>query len=350
MTIETIKGQRKDLAQVAYSDYFGYLPKIGKGEIGNFVNQVTQDALRRPDLEQIETNPVIGYIGTKIMPTVKVMQKGGTVYYQALTADAAAQTNRNAGSAFTRVLLSKASTTYTAAETGKEYAIDKYETENYGGIEIVDYQGAMAAKRSVERAVEEAVADIVLTNGTVSGVDIGSSLIGAVETGLESIRRYSGRTAFVCSKTIFHRIMKYSEVTGYFGLSSASISGADAMAIVSRQPAALKMILSSILGVDEILIGDDDQWYDSDVAKQDRAALIKLPSTDPLSFKTAPEFGRNFVYYPSMAGTPFEIESYYDSKDKVNAYTCAIWNNLVELNSNALYILDGLDAGNTITT
>ena len=308
----------------------------------------TQDG-RRPDLENLEVNPVIGFIGDKLFPVVNVMEKTGTIYYSTLTADAAAQTNRSSGTAPTGVALTASNTTYTCAEVIKRYTVDKAEVKQYGGIEIADQLAAKASKRSVLRAMEEAVADAVLTNGTVSAVDIGSSFVAAVETGLESIRRYPGKKALVCSKTIFHRIMKYSEVTGYFGLSSAAIAVADAMSIVSRKPSALKMVLNSILGVDDILIGDDDQWYDSDVDKQDRAALISLPDTEIFSHKIDPVFGKNYLYLPD-GSQPFEIESFYDDDVKLNKYDASAWYNLVEFNSNALYILNGIDAGNTITT
>ena len=308
----------------------------------------TQNA-NRPDLEQLEVNPVIGFIGNLIYPVVNVTEKTGTVYYSTLTADAAAQTGRSSGTAPTGVALTASNTTYTTAEVIKRYTIDKAEVKQYGGIEVADQLAAKAAKRSVLRAIEEAVADAILLNGTATVADIGSSLVGAVETGLEAIRRYRGRKAFVCSKTIFHRIMKYTEITGYFGLSSAAIAGADAMSIVSRQPAALKMVLNSILGVDEILIGDDDQWYDSDAAKQDRAALVVLPDPEQLSHKMDAVLGKNYLYMPD-GNQPFEIESFYDDDDKLNKYDCSAWYNLVTFNTGALYILDGLDAGNAITT
>jgi hypothetical protein len=84
---------------------------------------------RRPDLEGIEVNPVIGYIGDKLFPTVNTMEKTGTVYYKTLTADSAAQTGRSAGSAPSRTLLTDSSTTFSAAEVIKRYGIVRDEVK-----------------------------------------------------------------------------------------------------------------------------------------------------------------------------------------------------------------------------
>ena len=153
----------------------------------------------------------------------------------------------------------------------------------------------------------------------------------------------------MCSYTIFHRIMRYTEITGRFGLSSAAISGADAMAIVSRQPSALKMLLASIIGVDEILVGDDDQWYTSDVNKQTRAALVALPDPDENSHRLMPVFGKVVHFWPQGESGPWDVESYFDSDDKDNKYDAERHWVLKTLNAGALYILAGLDEANATT-
>ena len=45
----------------------------------------------RPDLAAVEVNPPEGFIGSKLIPLVNVADKTGTVYYNDVTADVAAQ-------------------------------------------------------------------------------------------------------------------------------------------------------------------------------------------------------------------------------------------------------------------
>jgi len=303
----------------------------------------------REDLADLETNPIIGFIGDQIFPVVNAAEKTGSIYYADLEADAAVQTGRTLGVAPTRTLIAANVDTFTCAEKVKRYGMALSEVKQVGGIEVADAFGAAASKRSVQRGVEEAVADAVLLGAGITVDDIEASFVTAAQVGLNAIRRYPGRTAFVASYTIFNRIMRYTEVTGRFGLSSAAVSGVDAVDIVARRPEALKLLLAGIIGVDEVLIGDDDQWYTSDAAKQDRAALVKLPDPGQLSHKENAVFGKNLMYLPD-GSQPYVIESFYDNDTKVNVYDATIWHELKTLNTGAAYILSGLDEGNTVIT
>ena len=313
------------------------------------MEQYQTTAGRREDLEALETNPVLGFIGDRIYPTVNTREKTGTIYYRTLTADGAAQTGRTAGAAPTRTLLTDSSTTFTTAEVIKRYGVVRDEVKQMGGIAQADALGGTASKRSVQRAIEEAIADAVLLNGSATVADILDSFIERAQIGLEAIRRYPGEKALVCSHTVFNRIMRYTEITSRFNLSSLAISGASAEAVVGRRPEALRMVLAGILGVDQVLVGDDDQWYDSDAAKQDRAALVVLPDPAEFSHKMDPVLGKNMLYLPD-GEQPFVVESHYDHDVYVNNYDASAWYQLQTLNAGALYILDGIDEDNAITT
>jgi hypothetical protein len=304
---------------------------------------------RREDLEQMETNPGIGFIGPRIYPIVNTMEKTGTVYYKTLTADAAAQSTRTSGTAPTSNFLTDSSTTFTCVDYFKRYAVDRDEVKQMGGIENADKLGGMAAKRSVQRAVETVMAAAVLGNSSATVYDIEASLCARAAIGLEAIRRYPGRKAFVCSYTIFNRIMRYTEIVNRFSLSSAQIIGQDARDIISRKPEALRLALSAILGVDEVLVGDDDQWYDASATYQTRAALISLPDPEAFSHKMDPVYGKCFMYLPD-GKQPYVVESFYDEDDKANKYDATVWFNLKDFNAGALYILAGLDESNTVQT
>lgn len=303
---------------------------------------------RREDLETIEVNPYLGYIGDRIFPAVNVMEKTGTIYYKTLTDDVAAQTDRTTLTAPTRTALTEASTTFSCAEVIKRYGISRDEVKQMGGIEQADKLGAMASKRSVLRAIEEAIATAVLDDSTAGKTrDILASFILAVQEGLNEIRRYPGRKAIACSYSTFNRIIRYKEIVDNFSRASAVLTGVQAEGMIAGTPAALRLVLASIIGVDEVLVGDDDQWASND--RIDKAALVVLPDPEQFSHRLDPVLGKNMLYLPD-GKQPFAIESHYNEDVKSNDYDAEAWYNLKVFNGGAWVILDGIDEGNAIST
>ncbi len=313
------------------------------------MEQYQTETGRREDLEQLETNPYLGFIGGQVMPPVEVQTKQGKVYYQTLTSDSTAETGRSQGTAPSRTFLTKSSQDWSASEVIKRYAMERDEVKQYGGVEVADRVGGMASKRSVERALEEAIAKDVLTNSSATVDDIQDSFLKTAQTGLKAIHRYPGEKALVCSYSVFHRLMRYDEIKNRFDLSSVALSGQNARDIVQRQPAALEMALAAIIGVDRVLVGDDDQWYDADSDMEQRVALMALPNTESFSHTMDPVFGKQFVYLPDGQNRYF-VESFYDDDDKTNNYDAAAYYSNEVFNTGALYLLDGIDEGNATTT
>ena len=307
---------------------------------------------RREDLEMslLEVNPYLGAIGTSILPINNVMSKTGTYYYQDLEADAAAQTGRVASAAPTEVVIGENSSTWSAAEVIKRYVWSRDSVKTMGGLARCDGIAAKAALRSVLRKHETDVAAAVLANASASVDDIEDSFISTAQNALKTIHRYPGKKALVMSYTIFHRVMRYTEITNRFGLSSTGIGGDMGMQIVAREPEALKLLLKAIIGVDEVLIGDDDIWYTASAAYQDRAAVIALPDGEEFSEMSDAQFGKTFRYLPDGQDYPWYIESHYDPNDLTNKYDASIWYSLEVMNTGALVILDGIDEGNATTT
>jgi hypothetical protein len=308
---------------------------------------------RREDLELalVEINPYLGAIGTLILPMKDVAGKSGTYYYQDIEADSTAETSRGASAAPNEVVIGENSSTWSCSERIKRYVVrrDSVKTQ-FGTVARADMVGAKAALRSVLRFHEAEVAAAVLANATATVDDIEASFIQTAQAGLDAIKRYSGKKALVMSQTVFHRVMRYEEIVDRFGLSSAAVSGADALSIVAREPEALKLLLRAIIGVDEVLVGDDDIWYDGSAAYQERAALVALPDPDDVSELEGAVFGKTFRYLPDGQAYPFFIESHYDDDDKTNKYDASVWTSLEVMNTGALYILDGLDESNTVVT
>lgn len=292
-------------------------------------------------------NPQLGYIGTEIFPVVQRTEKSGYLYYQTLDADSAAQTNRTLGAAPTETLLTNSSTTFTCTEKIKRYGITEDEVKTMGGIERADMKAAKAAVRSVLNNLEEQVADAILLASTTLD-DIESSFLKAVGEGVDAVRRYYGKTAFVCSYTVARRIMRYTEVANQFKYHSPLPSGI-VPDVIGHGREMLRAILQGILPVDTVLIGDDVQWYDSDAAKQGRAAIVKIPPQEDMVFKDGPVLGVNNLFYHED-GIPCELYSWWDPDDKTNKYDATMWNVLNTLNAGAIYLLEGIDEGNVEQT
>lgn len=308
---------------------------------------------RRQDLELAltEVNPYLGAIGREILPANEKAMKSGTYYYQTLQADAVAQTGRSSTAAPTRVTITENSSTWSASERIKGYQLprDSVKTQ-FGNIERADKFGSKAALRSVMRSHELAVAGELLGNGSIQTRNILGDFVKQAKKALEAIKRYPGEKALVASHTVFNRIMEFDSVTSHFSDSSAQVDGASAEDIIARKPEALKMLLAAIVGVDRILIGDDDLWYDSNASYQQKAAVLALPRKDEFSELEEAVFGKTFLYMPDGAEYPFYIESFYLNNNKTNVWDCSMWDSLEVLNTGAACILEGIDEGNATTT
>jgi hypothetical protein len=296
---------------------------------------------RREDLEAIEVNPVLGYIGTKAYPVLNVTEKTGTVYHTTLTADSASQDALARGTALTPVYLTETANVFSCASKEKRYAIGRDEVKQMGGIEKADRLGGMASKRSVQRAVETALAAQLQTVGSHQTANhVAGSFITEAQTALNAIRRYPGQRALMLGKSAFHGIMRYTEVLNQFSLSALALGGTSAEAILAGRPEALKMLLAGIIGVDQVLVGDDDHWGvgvgSSGIGCN--AVFLALPGEDEFSHKMDPVLGKMVQYLPD-GKQPYIVESYYDLELKSNMYDAETWISIEEYNPQAAYVL-----------
>lgn len=301
---------------------------------------------RREDLEAIEANPVLSYIGHRFYPVLDVTEKTGSVYYTALTADSAAQEALARGTALTPVYLTESVATFSCASDEKRYAIGRDEVKQMGGIEKADKLGGMASKRSVQRVAETAIALQLQTVGThQTAAHVDGQFLAEANVAREAIRRYPGKTAFVCAFTVFNAIMRFTEILNQFSLSALMLGGGEAKDVIAGSPNALKMILGGLLSVDEVIVGDDDHWGvgigGSGIGVN--GVFVKLPGPDEFSHKLDPVLGKFIQYLPD--GTqPYIVESWYNDELKSNMYDAESWNEIMEMNAEAAYVLTDLIA------
>lgn len=308
-------------------------------------------ATRRQDLEKAPF-AVPGYLQNVVMPALSRAERVGTLYYTDVQTDLTADTSRTLGSAPAAKALASAYTTWDMSGVSSGYEnigrmqIDDSVKREFGGLVPAELVGARVAKRMVSHQIETAVAAHVLNGSGTVRWDILNDMLGTIERAATRVRDYAeGRVAFVTSATIFSRVKRYAEIIARFGLTGvlpASIK--DVRGLSAAQ-------LAAALNVDEVLIGRDTEWYTASATYQDRGAVMVLPEPGVDPIETV-QFGRTVTCPVGDQGDMdvFLCESYRDDNllaDIVQARGFAITK---LLNPEALVIISGMDALNTVST
>lgn len=290
----------------------------------------------RPDLGAIEVNAPEGYIASKILPIVPVMEKAGSVAYATLTADVSAQTGRSAGAAPTTTQISNSATTFSCAEAVKRGGITPDEAKQMGGIEKADMVGTKFAKRSVLNYFESDVCTTVLGTAASATFDPLKFKTQA-QTALNTVRRYSGKSTLVAgTKTIQAMLQGILSSKPTDNLFNRIVNGNGSALSLQAMIDALKFYI----GIDEVLAGDDGIWNAGSYAG--KFAIAKLDDgSDPLSHKWNPVFGKTFQFVPD-GSNPWVVKSIADLTLVNNFYDAYQWFDTIVLNSGALYIFDGV--------
>jgi len=303
----------------------------------------TQTDGERPDLAVIEVNPPENYIGTKILPVANVTVKTGAIYYATVSADATAATSRAAGTGPVAVQIAPSTTSFTAIEWITRGGIVPDEVKAMGGIEKADVVGAKYAKRNAMNALEADICSNILGTAASDTWDAAKVLVDT-QTALESVRRYEGKTALIAGTATLKRMVQQMLGDDTVGpIFSRLISGVSPLvAIQGMNFESWKAGLAMYLGIDMVLAGDDAIWgtttYDG------HYAIAKIDDgMDELSHKYKPVLGKTYMFLPDGV-QPYSIQTVADRVDMNSLYTCAIWFDAVILNSDALYVVDGVSA------
>ena len=305
------------------------------------VGNVRTETGARPELAALPVNEPIGYVGSQILPVVKVSQKAGTYYYSTIVADAAAQTARAAGAAPTAVTLAESSSTFSAAERIKRYKLPWEMIPLIGGVDKADERGAKASKRSVVNALETAQL-AALVDG--AGTDISGAIQDGIIDACDQVHRYNGKTAFVCNIGQYRWLIQQDEVKNMLLRSFGNMGYVEAMSV---KPEIFKATLQTLFMVDDVLIADD-KFYP--YAYRTTAAIVKIPNgMDEMSFVDEPEYGRTMIYWPEGNDQPYEINSFADDDLRSNIFDCTEWDSIEEFNSGAKVLLQINTSGSTTT-
>lgn len=300
----------------------------------------------RPDLAAIDSGVLDGFIGEQLYPTRPVMDKTGTVYYMAVAsvADSAAQTNRSAGVAPTGTQIATSSTTWTAAEAVKRGSFTPDEAKEMGGVARAEVAAARFSKRSVLRARETAIATQALT-GTAAATFDPAKFNTQVQTQLDALDIYPGKSVMVGAKSVIKALVNQILGDSKQGLSfSRIVSGVNSTtAAQGLSFEAYRQALANWLGVDDVLVGNSQLWNSSQSAGiQNRIIIAKADNSgDELSHKYIPVLGKVFQFMPDGV-QPFVMKSIRDDLNVNNHVDGFTWYNIVEFNSGARKIIDGI--------
>ena len=302
----------------------------------------TQTA-ERPDLAALAVNLPEGYIGTQIYPVTPVSEKAGSAAYATVTAAVTAQTGRVAGAIPTITQISNSATTWAATEIISRAGITPDEVKQMGSIEKADEVGAKWAMRQVLAARELLIVAKVL--GTADDTFDAAKLRTDMQVARQALRLYPGRTALVASTTVLTAMVQnIAAETGIGDAFARIVTGVNASeAAMGLSFEAWKRGLAMFLGVDDVLAGDDATWNAGTAAG--KFAICKLDNSgDAMSHKFMPIIGKCFTFIPDASLAGWEVQSVGDRTLLNNFYDAKIWANVVELNSGAVYVFDGVSA------
>jgi hypothetical protein len=284
------------------------------------------------------------YLTDVIFPLLPKAMRQGTQYYSDIQADVSAQTGRTAGNAPTENTIADQQTTFNLEndEFIDREKVPDGDIAGLGGLDAAQMKAARKAKRAVGNAVEDLTAANILANGSVTYTGIGSSLIRAVGTGVDTLLDYEGvqEVALVISSRLFHMIKTYTEVQTSMAYTGVPITDLrDVRGVKPDQVAAT-------LGVNRILVGNNTQWYDQNATYQSRAALVALPNASVEPDEVV-QVGRT-LWFSATGSVPsaedlFEVHSWY-SEDKLSEMVdCRAYAEQKVFNVEHIYGLAGID-------
>jgi hypothetical protein len=301
----------------------------------------TQTGTRDDLAKAININAPEGYIGSKIIPTLEVYDKSGTIYYMDVDdmGNEAAETGRVAGVAPDKTVLASNSASFTCAERIKRAVVTPDEAKQMGGVEQADRVGVAWAAKQVLNAIETDIAALILADPDAEFH--APLLLVQVQTALDQMKLVEGKTALVGSTMVIKRICQ-----ALGDKINRIVTGNNPeLAKGGLSFEAQKYALAVFLGVDEVFAGDSSIWNAGDNAE--RFAVVKFDdSGDTLSHKYMPVLGKLAMFIPDPASpNSYVVRSAADPVAVRNIYDAASWYDIEIFNPQGKYVWE--DAAET---
>ena len=299
---------------------------------------------RRPDLEALNVNPPIGYIGDRLYPRTPSRFASGIISGMTLPTYAAAQTSRTDGNAPTTTLITNNEVSYTCTEIISRYGKTAKQTMDTMDIYRCDEQGGAAAIRSMMYDLEKArlTAAVTPISGNYNKItgQATDNILDLVTNALEAIRLYHGVRVLVMGAAMLQKFGRCAALTQFYG--GAPVERRDSLLDIRER---IVSSIQSVFLLDEVLIADESILNNSSnpIFDADTIVAAVIPHENEVtewSYTLNPELGRTVVYQPYEGLKPFQVESFPDAQKRVNCYDAVTRSAVVELNPMAKRIID----------
>jgi hypothetical protein len=290
---------------------------------------------RRKDLEKAKFEWPESAVGHKLVPRIPVLSRAQKLYYKNVVTAATTTKNRTKGTALTSTTLTDADLDYSLDLIEKRVGMP-YELSEEHGMPFADKAGAQAVKKTMYKTYENDVATLFI-GGAAASLDVdvtvahSNSIIDAVEANVEALKAVKGRLVFITNRKTFNIIMKKAEIIER--LAFTGVIPKDGRIIRGLKPE----VLAEVLGVDEVVVGDNDNWLTDSGANDmtGRASIAKIPAEDlALEDLMLDPYGHvRLEMQPGDGENPFEIRTWDNDDDQVHQYDGKGYNKLTTLNS-----------------
>lgn len=210
--------------------------------------------IRRPDLEAAPVK-FPDYIGTKLFPFLGKAQQGGTMYYQTLKDDVAAQYDRNTASlaSINSTTMAAATTTFACKEVRGRFKMSYDQVRGYADVDHADLAMGRRAKRSFYNKLEILAAKAALEDA--SAVDATSDIVAVLENQAMALQDLAkGDVSLAISARTFAQMKKNEAIKDRMKNTGVYLGqGGDPRFVTEEQIAA-------IIGVRRVYVGADDLW------------------------------------------------------------------------------------------
>lgn len=291
----------------------------------------------RNDLSLLKwTRPAL--IATRLLPTLTLSKKQDVVVYMPQRDNTLApQTGRAMGGVFSLNTIAnvREPIDLTASEVAFTDIKDLSDVTEMGDLEVsmrqLAFQGKPAVAYAVEVKLAKALMDGKAAIATTGEIDLIKTL--REKRQLVASQLGDGMIVAAMSQATFNTVIMMAKVQEQIGKAvSIPVSQAVSAANLAR------IQLAAILGVDEVLVGQNRAWMDSSIVQKDAilVAVIPEPGVDP---KIAVQLGRaatfvNYVSEPTPADGNTGKEDYDDAymitgsmsnKQYATPFVCSQW-------------------------
>ena len=277
----------------------------------------------RPDLAAGLTSKVLVgntvYIAGQVAPAINVAERSGN-FSAAQVVTGAAVTDREAGTALSSTRVSAKDISYTCAKIEGRAFVNETDIKNFGGALPATAGATRVAGLAVIKEIEKKTAAMTFTDARYAAAIVLDSTnpLSSLGIAAKKVKQY-GKASLVASEAWMSEFIKMPSVVEVL----RQFYGDKVFAALQNDVETISTGLGVVLGVSQILIGDDEFW--NITGKTDAAAVVALRpemQTDALmTAKALPVWAASMTFLPdaAKADEPFFVDTVYLADSKENA-------------------------------